>query len=334
VSVRLSDRRLPLGVATRWLPVAVSAVGTGFIGWRFVGQWAALSQGIRELRLSWLTVAWLVYALTFYVLALRIKLILGAYGIRHSLNRFLALTLIGTFFSSVLPMSVGGDLVKAAYAAERGDRLPEAVLGVLADRGMGLLGVILLADVGLWLRPSTGTASTWLPVVSSTVSVGLILGVIGARYVHGRAQFDGLLDDSGNPLARALKRLARATITLTNHPVLLIGAFVLTLVAQALGSLTLWAEALAFGMNVSLPILLLALPVIALATIVPSLNGIGVREAALVIALQGMLPEPQAFLLALTFDALAVSGSLIGAGTYLLRQQLGIRISVEAGVAS
>jgi hypothetical protein len=100
-----------------------------------------------------------------------------------------------------------------------------------------------------------------------------------------------------------------------------------------LGLLTLWAEAMAFGMSLSPSILLLALPVIALATIVPLVNGIGVREPALVIALRDLLSDPAALLLALTFDVLVVACSLIGGGVVLLRRRLGIRLALEVATA-
>jgi len=333
IDVRFSGRRVFLTGGARLLPIAVSALGIGFLVWRFAGQWPALAQEIRGMSFTWLFVAWLLYVLTLYVLAIRVKLILGAYQIRHSANRFFALTFIGIFFSSVLPISVGGDVIKATYAVQRREDLPEAVVGVLADRGMGFLGVVVLAGIGLWLRSGSDWIGSW-PTAAAPVALGMVIaGIAAYRWTPIAHWIDLQLGDSGSSVVRFVKRLGRAVMTLTRSPPVLSGALILTIVAQVLGLLTLWAEAMAFGMSISLPILLLALPVIALATVVPSLNGIGVREAALVIALRGLLSDPEALLLALTFDVLSVGCSLIGGGVFLFRRRLGIRLALEPGAA-
>jgi uncharacterized membrane protein YbhN (UPF0104 family) len=322
-----------LAVGGRCLPIAISALGIGFLIWRFADQWPALARQIRGVSVPWLLAAWLLYVLTLYVLGLRFKLILSAYQIRHSAVRFFALTLIGSFFSSVLPMSVGGDVIKAAYAAQRREDLPEAVLGALVDRGLGFLGVVVFAAIGLWRQNGASWIGSWPAAGGPAALVIAIAGIAVGRWTPLLRWIDLELGDADSTVARFAKRIGRAVITLTRSPPLLSGALILTLVAQLLGLLTLWVEAMAFGLSINLSILLLALPVIALATVVPSVNGIGVREAALVLALRGLLSEPAAFLLALTFDVLTVGCSLIGGGVFLLRRRLGIRLGLNVGAS-
>jgi uncharacterized membrane protein YbhN (UPF0104 family) len=199
--------------------------------WRFAGQWSALAQEIRGASFAWLFVAWFLYALTLYVLAIRVKVVLGAYQIRHSANRFFALTFIGTFFSSVLPMSVGGDVIKAAHAAQRREDLPEAVLGVLADRGLGFFGIVVLAGIGLWLRSDTDWIGPWPAAAGTLVLATVIVGIAACRWAPIAGWIDLQLGDTGSSIVRLTKRLGRAVMILTRSPPLLSRALILTVVA-------------------------------------------------------------------------------------------------------
>ena len=71
-----------------------------------------------------------------------------------TLGNAFRLGLLGFFFSTFLPGSVGGDLVKAAGIAREQSRRTVAVATVIMDRIMGLWGLcwlVALLGGGFWM---------------------------------------------------------------------------------------------------------------------------------------------------------------------------------------
>jgi uncharacterized protein (TIRG00374 family) len=115
----------------------------------------------------------------------------------------LRLGLLGLFFNTFLPGSVGGDVVKAAAAAREQSRRTAAVASVVMDRLVALWGMFwLVALLGgtFWLSGGLGNADpakqvlivAWV-VVAVTVVVWLSLGLLSAhRAARCAAQFGRL----------------------------------------------------------------------------------------------------------------------------------------------
>lgn len=95
-----------------------------------------------------LVLAVLAYGVVNLVAAWRWGLLLQVQGIHIPLYDLFRLTLIGVFFSNIIPGSVSGDLVKIAYLMRyAGNKKTEAVLTIAVDRLIGLGGLFLVAIV-------------------------------------------------------------------------------------------------------------------------------------------------------------------------------------------
>lgn len=96
----------------------------------------------------------------------------------------LRLSLIGLFFNLFVPGGVGGDLIKMVYLKkEAGSRYPQAILTVLLDRVIGLVGLLfltLLALGGSWSLITTGPAQLQALLLVVAVACAGALGVCGA----------------------------------------------------------------------------------------------------------------------------------------------------------
>jgi hypothetical protein len=102
----------------------------------------------------------------------------------------LRLGLLGLFFSSFLPTSIGGDVIKAAFLAREQSRRTVAVATVLIDRAVGLWGIIWIVAVlgGLFWIGGNQTIQAEaslrliillaLAVVGGTLGLWLVLGVL------------------------------------------------------------------------------------------------------------------------------------------------------------
>jgi uncharacterized protein (TIRG00374 family) len=113
-----------------------------------------------------------------------------AQGLPFTLSGAMRLGLIGFFFNSFLPGSVGGDIVKAAGLAREQSRRTVAVATVIMDRAIALWGLVwfvALVGGGFWaagmLEGKSAEAakmivSTAGAIVVASVVVWLLLGLL------------------------------------------------------------------------------------------------------------------------------------------------------------
>lgn len=93
-----------------------------------------------------------VYMLSFF----RWRLLLQSQGITVSFGTVFKLGMLGQFFSSIIPGTVGGDLVKAVYVARRyPNRKARTLSTILIDRLLGLFGLIVAGSIFFLVGRST-----------------------------------------------------------------------------------------------------------------------------------------------------------------------------------
>jgi uncharacterized protein (TIRG00374 family) len=114
--------------------------------------------------------------------AIRWSFLARAQGLSLPFPLAIELTMIGNFFNTFLPGSVGGDLIKAWYAAGcEPERKGRAVFAVLLDRAVGLSMFLLYSTVAMAAmgsvaarRPELVTLGTALFSVTATLVVGAV----------------------------------------------------------------------------------------------------------------------------------------------------------------
>ncbi|MCY3024379.1 MAG: lysylphosphatidylglycerol synthase transmembrane domain-containing protein [Planctomycetota bacterium] len=107
-----------------------------------VGRLASLRQGW-----FWAVCSLLLIVPQFFLCALRFRLLLSAMDLPGTLRDTFCWTMIGSFFDAAMPLSTGGDVVKAFYVARHAGRgrRSVAVLSVVLDRVVGLLALFVFA---------------------------------------------------------------------------------------------------------------------------------------------------------------------------------------------
>ncbi len=95
---------------------------------------------------SWrlVSAAVLCYGIVNLIAAWRWKMLLDVQGIHVPFFPVFRLTMIGVFFSQVIPGSVSGDVMKLAYVMKYG-RGTESFLTIAVDRYVGLFGLFAVA---------------------------------------------------------------------------------------------------------------------------------------------------------------------------------------------
>jgi glycosyltransferase 2 family protein len=149
------------------------------------------SPGLRTLLQGSIDYGALAFAAVLVAVALSLQLfrwfiLIRALDLPFSLRNTFRLGMVGVFFNTFLPGSVGGDLLKAYFIAkEHPERRTRAVATVIADRALGLFGLILfvavlgtMAWVGGDARIIANPGLQWLIKLMAAIAGGTITGFI------------------------------------------------------------------------------------------------------------------------------------------------------------
>ncbi len=273
------------------------------LAWRT--DWHQVASAFAGLHLGPWLAAVALYALTQFISGVRWQMLARPLGFDRPLSHYIGFYFIGMFFNLFLPTSVGGDVVRAWYlAGERRQRF-DAVLSVLVDRGSGLLvlmslacGALLVCPVPL---PGWVAASVWGTAGAAVVGLA-VLGIL-AQFVRRT----GLMQQVGAAQAVYLGR-----------PGLLLSTTLLSVAVQLANVVLVWLVGLALDVPVPALYYAVAVPMVTLLTLLPSINGVGLREGGLVLFLAPLgVGESTALTLSFLWFAVFVVNSLMGGAVYL-----------------
>lgn len=124
---------------------------------------------------------------------LRWFILVRAQGLSFTPSNALRLGMVGFYFNTFLPGSVGGDIIKAACIAREQSRRTVAVATVLIDRGVGLCGLFWLAAVlggAFWLSGELDALATtpiaeWFLKTVVLGAAGIVTGSLIFWFVLG-----------------------------------------------------------------------------------------------------------------------------------------------------
>lgn len=280
--------------------------------------------GLRGANPAWIGAALGLYVMSIGVSAWRWQRLLEALQVRLRLSKLFESFLVATFFNNFLPSNVGGDVIRIADTAKPAGSKTAATTVVLLDRGIGLLGLFLIAAVGATV--SRWSAADAGPVGATTLWAGLIVGTVisipvllAPRIVHVlagpvRRFHPEWIDERLDRLTTALTRFREA-------PGTMLATFAGAVVVQGIMVLFYYALALSLGIPIDLPHLALLVPVSFVVQMLPiSINGLGVREAFFGLYFGRLgLPLHSALLLSLGGAAAVMVVSVAGAAAYVAR---------------
>lgn len=192
--------------ATKWVvPFLKYVVGFGLLGYVISKYWGpdgktgapGLGQLLeRPVAAEWLAAAAVLIGLCVSLQLFRWYLLVRALDLPFTVRNAYRLGLVGIYYNTFIPGSVGGDLVKAYFIAhEHPERKAKAVASVIADRAMGLFGLILfvavmgsaawaLGDERIERNPDLQfIVKVMAAVAAGTVAGFLLLGLLPQRRV-------------------------------------------------------------------------------------------------------------------------------------------------------
>lgn len=293
------------------MKTALRIVGSGvlvtLLAWRM--DWPQLGEAFARLDLGYWLGALLVFLLAQLLSSVRWQWIARPLGFDQPWSRFVALYYLGMFFNLVLPTSVGGDVVRAWYLGAPSGRRGAALLSVLAERASGLAVLILLACAAV--VTVYDQVPPWMSWLTFTLGLGLVCGMALLPISPRLARLPWL----GSKLAPLLPIVR----TYQADRRLLVSTTGFSLLVQLASVAQVWLISQGLGLEISFGYLAVCVPLVSLLTLLPvSVNGMGLREAGLVLLLapQG-ITAAQAVTLSLLQFAVLVAASSLGAGIYL-----------------
>jgi glycosyltransferase 2 family protein len=215
-------------------------------------------------------------------------------------REFLAYYFIGVFTNLFVPGLLGGDAAKSVYLARRHGRMGEAIASVVADRGVGLLGLVWLAALAaLFLNFTPLPPSVIIPTVAAgAISLaGFLASPLLARMLH--------------LMPRPIRRAGGLVAPYLHNPAALAVPIALSIVLQTAMATSQYLLAVGLGLTVPLSLFILCVPIANVFASLPlTLNGLGIRESAylLLFGMAGMRNEDAIALGLLWFAATAVGG--------------------------
>ncbi|MBK8189155.1 MAG: flippase-like domain-containing protein [Vampirovibrionales bacterium] len=236
--------------------------------------YAGIQKTIGELsssNLAYIPLGVAIYLLSQWLSSYRWQFLARRLEFHLPLRQFFDFYMLGMYFNLFLPGSIGGDVSRVYYLAKAQNRRKrEALLTLLAERGVGMAALLLLTGA-LCLTPDAAPIPAWL-----RQSILLLCALMGGGYV-------ALLIA---PISRWAERIPKLGLLAQAQPYwrdfpLLAKSVALSLAVQGMmiGIQLMIAHAL--GITVQPLYLTAVYGIVTLVSVTPLFfNGIGVREGA------------------------------------------------------
>lgn len=241
----------------------------------------------------------------------------------HSFKKLFRFTLVGQFYSLILPGQLFGEMAKAyrfSKGKERGGRL---IASVAMDKITGIAGLLLVAVVGM-VCTKTELLGNWKIVIVATLAA-VIAVIFSFRFESVRSLVMKYL-----PFRRTLAPFINAYHEYAKDTILIVRAVSLGVSFQLLAVWVTMILAHSLSVNISLFDWFWIFSIVSVAVFVPiTIGGIGVREGIFV-GLLGFfaVPPAEAVVLSLSVFALQVLTGTVG-GAFEAWHLLGSRDKIE-----
>ena len=301
------------------LRILVTVVGGGYLASKL--NWSEFGQIVRGAGAGWVVLAVATYGGIVVVSILRWHILLEVAGAAVGWGRSAQLIFSGLFFNSILPGVMGGDVMRAYWAARDAPRArAAAVVSILLERVLGLTATVL---VGAFLivprwgelndHPVTHAGATAFLIVVCLLGVILFLlaSPLASRW---------LVRDGVTGWRRVAGEGARACHLCLTHPVGAGAGLGLSILSQLLLVCLFFTVSRAVHLEANFWQLASVLPMVMMVTVLPvTWNGLGLREAAFAtfLGVFGVAPA-QSVAISLGGFAVILMWNLLGGLVYLV----------------
>ncbi len=271
--------------------------------------------------------AWFGVGLTTYfcanaVIAARMMYVFQIHDIFLSFRKALYLAFLGLFFNLFLPSAIGGDVAKIYFASRYTGKKLESASAVFQDRLIGFVAIISMACIALMLFGHQISDARVGQVVY--IFLGIMLFTVlffGSRRFAKNFRFLHLAIPSEN-IKNKLRALYDTIYNFKQHPKILAKALLLAFIGQSGFIIVHYFLARSLGTDIGVGIFFLIVPIVAIVSMMPSLGGLGVREAGIIFFLKNYMAPERAMVLSLLLLIVIYGMSLFAGLLYALKGEL------------
>jgi hypothetical protein len=253
------------------------------------------------------------------IVSYRLKLLMRGQKIYLALKDCVYLTFIGFFFNNFLPTAIGGDIAKAHYASKKTNNKTASYAAVLCDRLVGFLACLTLALIGIILvgNEFKNSSITWAicgMVVFFTLAILILLSKKDSRLLKHPFTQKGLI----GKIREKMSKLYSAINYYKHHKHLLLKSYLLTIFIQGCTVVSIYFLILCLGGSINIFKLFFIIPLVWTVSMLPSLNGLGVREGAFVYFLKGDIGKDMGFSVSLLWLGMVLFYGIIGGVLHMI----------------
>jgi len=272
---------------------------------------------VRSSNLKVLSAALILLLVNVGLAALRMKVVFEGEDLKISLWESIQLTYIGYYFNNFMPTAIGGDVVKAHYAARHNNERIKSYASVFMDRFIGLYAFMLVAAVALIIDRGKFEGAAVRVVVYAILFIGVVAFVVAVnkRIARFMERFFARFKMSG--FAQKLETVYGIIHDYRNRRTIVAKSFVISLIGQCIYFIAVYLVFISVGTKVNFGNVLLIMPVVSCVSMAPSMGGMGVRESAIVMFFTPLVGKESAFAVSLLLLSGYLFLSVIGGVVYL-----------------
>ena len=293
----------------------------------YIADIRKIVQALESLDVSSIFLAMFVFVLSVLLMAARWQFLTRSYGMKVKYSKLAIFYFIGFFFNNFLPTSIGGDLSRAYYLSQTSGNKSASIGTVFLERLIGLLATLSFAIVSFyWLTDYFRTRRIVYITIFLSLIIAMFIAVVMSRRLYRR--FNGILSlftfyDLGDKITKVFDTLHYYR----DKKGILLGTYIFSLLAQFMLIVMNYVLARALNLTeISFGYLCLVVPITFVIGLLPSINGLGVRDSGYMLLLlrRGLHPA-QILSLSFSVTIIPIIVSFIGGAFFLFYRHKGLK---------
>lgn len=282
-------------------------------------DWGSVHAVFRTIDPLWLFAHLLVLGFERFFYSYKWRVLLVVKGMTVSVWSLLVITMIGKFWGTFLPSSIGVDIVRGYYLYREKASGAVVASSLIFDKAMGLWSLLLLGTIGLLGYGTTINDVNIGYLFAALLAVApLLIYLLQTRWVGKRVENDlsGIL---GQRVSEIFIKVYRAFLEYRAYPAVVVYSLVLSIVLQLIRVVSVYTMARALDIEIPMTYYLVLVPLSMILIMLPvSVGGLGLREGVFVglFAIAGM-SKVDAFALGFGTSLTDIVVSLLGGIVYL-----------------
>jgi hypothetical protein len=287
---------------------------------------------LRSVSPIYLLVAIGIFFTILLLMTMRWQLLLSSQNHSPGYWQLLMFYFIGYFLNNFLPTAIGGDVGRAYYVGKANNNMALSVGSVFFERILGVLATMTLAGASMiWLAGEIDPRllySTLLILFASLTGIAILL--IPSLYTMTTSIVSKITVWG---IGEKINRVLESVHFYRNAKKAVLGGYLLSVGFQLLFVLMNFVLAKSLGLeNVTFLQLLLVIPITFAMGMLPSVNGLGVRESGYVLLLSNVFHSAtadEAITLSLLNTSIPVIVSLAGGIMLLIYRHMHAELKNE-----